>query len=190
MKNLFVLSLLFLSLTAQAQTSIGIESHIYPAGVIPSIRYDLGITENLTFNSRIGYKFTNRSDWGKRDNEEGRGFGFGLGFEQTNFLAENLSLNFRTDLWFMNIDWYEERIFDCPENANCAPYLSGTGSTDVLVLQPSLGFAYQFPVSKQFFFKPSLSFGYEINVHTEGEEVGGGAILLLGVQFGYFPFAK
>lgn len=184
MKKLLVIPILFISISSLAQRSIGIETQTYPAGIIPSIRFDVGISENLNFNSRIGYNFTDRRDWGKHDNEKGGGFGFGLGIEKTNFLTENLSLNFRTDLWFMEIDWKDTKTI-CGIVPPCFK-MPISGETNIVVLQPTLGLAYQLPISDQFFLKPSLSFGYEVNVKTEGEPVGEGAILLIGVQFGKY----
>ncbi len=184
MKKLLLLPFLLFSLSTIAQTSIGVEGQVYPAGIIPGIRFDLGLTENLNLTSRIGYNFADRRDWGKHDNEEGGGPGFSLGLERTGFLTENLSINARTDLWFMDIDWRDTEYI-CPIVPPCEN-INFTGSSEVTVFQPTIGLAYIFPITDRFFIKPSLSFGYEINVKTEGDPVGEGAILLLGFQFGRF----
>ncbi len=184
MKKLVLLALVFISPSAFSQTSFGIELQAYPAGIIPGIRFDLGVSENLNLNARIGYNFTNRRDWGKHDNEEGGGPGFGLGVEHTGFLIENLSIIARTDLWFMDIDWRKTENI-CPIVAPCFD-MDFTGTSEITVLQPTIGLAYLIPMTARVFIKPSLSFGYEINVKTTGDEVGEGAILLLGFQLGGF----
>ncbi|GAB5407640.1 MAG: hypothetical protein BalsKO_00050 [Balneolaceae bacterium] len=183
MKKLLTLPFLLLSISSLAQTSVGIETQAYPAGIIPGIRFDVEITQNLNLNSRVGYNFTDRRDWGKHDNEQGGGVGFGLGIERTGFHTKNLSLNLRTDLWLLDIDWRNSELY-CNVIGSFGPCteLISTGKSKVTILQPTIGLAYTLPVSDRFFLKPSLSFGYEINVKTDGEEVGEGAILLVGVQ--------
>ncbi|MBO6523262.1 MAG: hypothetical protein JJ971_05505 [Balneolaceae bacterium] len=182
MKQLLLFFLLFIGIPTYAQTSLGIEAQAYPAGVVPGLRFDLGISETLTLTSRIGYNFTDRRDWGEHDNEEGGGPGFSLGFERTGFLTEKLSVYARTDLWFMDIDWRDTQYI-CPVAPPCGN-IESAGATNITVLQPTLGIGYSFPLSGNYFVKPSLSFGYEINVKTDGEDVGQGPILLAGFQLG------
>lgn len=182
MKKVLSLFLFCVSSSLQAQTSIGIETQAYPAGVVPGIRFDLGLTNNFNITSRIGYNFTDRRDWGEHDNEEGGGPGFSLGAEWTGFLMENLSIHARSDLWFMEIDWRRDIGF-C-NLTKCIVTNQEFGETSITVLQPTIGLGYTIPFSNHYFIKPSLSFGYEINVKIEGEDVGQGAILLVGIQLG------
>tara|TARA_R110000868_G_scaffold235273_8_gene489137 strand:+ start:42712 stop:43275 length:564 start_codon:yes stop_codon:yes gene_type:complete len=181
---LLYLSFLFISVAAYSQTSIGIETRAYPAGIVPGIHFDLGITEHLNLNSQVGYNFTDRRDWGKHDSENGGGFGFGLGLERSGFLTERLSVILRTDLWFMDIDWRDTE-FICPFVPPCGN-IDFTGSSEITVLHPTFGFAYLIPITDRVYLKPSFTFGYEINIKTEGEDVGEGAILLVGFQFGRY----
>ena len=58
-----------------------------------------------------------------------------------------------------------------------------SGKTDITVLQPTIQLAYIF-LKNDWLFTPHLAFGFEINVKTEGEEVGEGAILLGGISIG------
>lgn len=190
MKICLTLLLPLISLSVFAQKSIGIEMQAYPAGLVPTLRFDILFSEDLFFNTRVGYNFTDRRDWGKHDNEEGGGPGFSLGFEKVNLFSKNLSLNMRTDFWFMRIDWEDLRYVPCepsqfcPHNTLTAQRFVATGNSSLIVFQPTLGLAYQFLNTGKFILKPSLSFGYEINIANKDEPVGEGAILLVGFQIG------
>ena len=179
---LFVISVLFTS-TLFAQNSIQLETQTYPAGIILGVRFDFNIGNNSYLTSRIGYNFTDRQDFGKNDNEEGGGPGFSFGYLHTNFITQNISAHIRTDLWFMDIDWRDKQII-CDIVPSCGE-VPINGNTEITVLQPTLGIEYHIPLSKNLFLKPSLSFGYEINIKTDGRKVGEGAILLLGLNFGH-----
>lgn len=179
---LLLLSFLIISIPGYAQNSIGFETQIYPAGTVPGIRFDLGITSDLNFTSRIAYNITDRRDWGEHENEEGEGPGFSLGLEQRSFLSKNLFLHIRSDFWFLEIDWIDRP--SGPELCGALSCINRKGSTDVIVFQPTIGLAYQVPLSDKLFVKPTLSFGYEINAKTDGEPVGKGAIVLGGFQLG------
>lgn len=167
----------------QAQNSVAIDTQAYPAGIIPGIRFDYALGNNSYLTSRIGYNFADRKDYGKNNNEKGDGLGFSIGYARTNFLAKNLTAHLGTDLWFMDIDWKNtQRI--CGIVPPCGDVTS-TGTTEIIVLQPTFGVEYNIPFSKNLFLKPSFSFGYEININTKGREVGEGAIVLGGLSFGY-----
>ena len=183
MVKVFILALLFISTNVLAQNSISLETQAYPAGVVPGIRFNLDIGANSYLTSRIGYNFTDRQDFGKNDNEEGGGPGFSLGYARSNFLNKKLILNLRSDLWFMDIDWEQQGLIVC-DPVSC-PNAVARGTTEITVLQPTVGLEYNLILSENLFLKPSLSFGYEINIKTEGREVGEGAILLGGLSFGY-----
>lgn len=171
-----------------AQSSISIETQAYPAGVIPGLRIDFSLSDDVEFFARGAYNFTNRRDWGVHENEKGGGAGFGIGAEFTNSNLNQFSLNIRADLWFMDVDFYDFETI-CPFVPPCFEQRID-GSSDVTVLQPTIGFGYQIPLSGSFFIKPSLNLGYEINIKTKGEDVGEGAILLGGIQIGYLFDAK
>ena len=161
----------------QAQTqslnSLGLEVQGYPAGVIFGVRYDHALSTHFTGNLRVGYNLARRSDLGEHDDERGGGPGASLGaryyFKEQ---YQGFFLGLRSDLWFMEIDWITERIGD--EDL--------TGSTDITVLQPLVEGGYTFLLGEGgWTITPKISLGYEINVKTRGEEVGEGAISLLGV---------
>lgn len=196
MKSLTLTTVFIFSvICASAQTSISFETQAYPAGFIPGVRVDYSINEHVQLFARGAYNFTDRRDWGVQDNEEGNGTGFGIGIEFGNSRFENLLFNVRTDLWFMDIDWMDNRFIPCPLNQICTQTLDAVprkfnGNTELVILQPTIGFGYQMPLSGSFFLKPSINIGYEINIKTDGEDVGEGAILLGGIQFGYLLDAK
>jgi len=183
MKQILFIILAFTSTTLVAQNSISLETQVYPAGIIPGIRFDLNLSDNSFLTSGIGYNFTDRQDFGKNDNEEGGGPGFSLGYARANFFTENLTAHIRTDLWFMDIDWEQKGLIICDPTA--CPNAVTRGTTEITVLQPTLGLGYNLILSENLFLKPNLSFGYEINIKTKGREVGEGAILLGGLSFGY-----
>lgn len=162
-----------------AQSAISLDSQIYPAGIITGLRFDFPISEQTQVFVRGGFNITDRRDWGEQKEEEGQGFGIGGGIEFSNSNYEQFSMIIRTDIWSMDINWTNYDTV-CPIVPPCFENRFD-GSTKVTVLQPTIGFGYQIPVSGSFFLKPSLSLGYEINVHTRGE----GTIILGGIQAGY-----
>ena len=174
---------LLIPVSVSSQNTIGFETQVYPAGIVPGLRFDIPIAKNSVLTSRVGYNFTDRRDWGEHDNEEGGGPGFSLGVKKIRFLTEKLSLHFRTDLWFMEIDWENTREI-CGFRF-CTVAGIDTGETNIIIFQPTFGLVYDFELNQQILLQPSVSFGYEINVKTEGEDVGEGAILLLGLNLGY-----
>ncbi|MBO6535336.1 MAG: hypothetical protein JJ966_03880 [Balneolaceae bacterium] len=181
--SLHLILFVLLSAPTFAQPSLSVESQIYPAGSIHSLRLDLPILASVNAFARTGLNVTDRRDWGDQDREEGQGYGFGAGVEFSNSNYDRISLLIRTDLWFLDINWTN---FDtvCPIVPPCFENRFD-GATKVTVLQPTIGFAYQIPLTGSFFLKPSVNLGYEINIKTEGEPVGEGAILLGGLQVGF-----
>ena len=53
------------------------------------------------------------------------------------------------------------------------------------MLQPTVDVSYRFLMSNNFFITPSLAAGFEINIDTDGEDVGEGFIVLLGLIAGF-----
>jgi len=58
------------------------------------------------------------------------------------------------------------------------------GRSDVIVAQPTATFGYTFRLNPITVIAPTISLGYEINVWTDGEPTGEGAIFLLGFHVG------
>ncbi|MEM9920166.1 MAG: hypothetical protein AAF990_18865 [Bacteroidota bacterium] len=179
------LSLIFLIClagNAHAQTegaphkALGIEFQAYPTGIMPGLRFDLGLGAQSSVNLRLGLNILDHRDLGVQDDENGIGFGGSLGYRY--HMSSNKAKWFggiRADLWFNEVDWEDESGRD--------EALKGT--TNIIVFQPTVEAGYIFSLGdKGWYFTPNLSFGFEINVKTDGEEVGEGAVLLVGFSFG------
>lgn len=177
--SLLVLSLVFtLSLHAQSRWSLAFEFQAYPTGLIPGLRADYHFKNHHSVHARAGYNWVRHRDLGIQDDERGDGFGGSLGYRY--FFRENTKggwfLGGRTDLWFNTLDWQDK-----DENGN----IISTGTSKIVVLQPTALGGFQFLLgNKGWFVSPSAAFGVEINVKTEGAEVGEGLILLLGASVG------
>lgn len=150
---------------------LGLELQAYPTGVIPGIRFEKYIDDKASINARLGYQIIDHRDLGVQENEEGSGYGMSLAYRRFfSSCHEGLSLAFRTDLWFNEIDWEND---------------GDSGTTNITVLQPTLMGEYAIKAGENLVFTPSLSFGWEWNVSTDGQPTGEGAILLLGVTMGF-----
>ncbi len=158
--------------------SVGLEIQGYPAGAIFSLRGDMSLSEHLTGNLRFGYNLARRSDLGEHDDERGGGFGGSLGARYFfNREYSKFFVGLRTDIWWMEIDW---TTIDPDVNIGLP---IRTGETDITVLQPLIEGGYAFIFSEdKWAVIPKISLGFEINIRTKGEEVGEGAISLIGVS--------
>ncbi|MBO6792984.1 MAG: hypothetical protein JJ895_03665 [Balneolaceae bacterium] len=181
-----------LSGATQAQTSISYETQPFLTGLTHGLRLDYSMNEDLNLFIRGGVNYTNRWDWGKKDEEIGSGSGLGLGYELKNNRVENLTLIVRADFWFMEIEWTQyitseeiDRICRNIPPGLCDPAFSRSGITKTNVFQPTIGIAYKLPIVGAFFVNTSINLGREFNFNTRGEQVHQGAILLGGIQVGY-----
>lgn len=154
-----------------SKLALGLEVQGYPAGVIAGVHLQrqLGERDALTF--RLAWNETDRRDFGEHDDETGGGFGGGVGYRR--WLApdrEGWMWGGRLDLWDLEIDWVDD------------PPSAAKGRTDVLVLQPTIEGGYSWNLGDSAWRCDLVAgFGFEINVDTNGEDVGEGAIGLLGV---------
>lgn len=147
------------------------ELQIYPTGIIPGVNLAYRFSDDQEIDLRFGYQFINHRDLGVHDEEKGDGLGVSLGYNK--YFGEEykkFSIGIRSDLWINTLDWKDN-----------VPNGEITGTSKVTVLQPTIIAGWSFPMS-QFSFTPTLAFGYEVNVHTTGEDVGQGAILLVGFK--------
>ena len=148
---------------------IGPEIQFYPTGIIPGLRIEKYLNQSSSLNFRLGYQIIDHRDLGVQDDETGNGFGVSLAYRRfLNDRQSGLSLAFRTDLWFNEMDWQTDNAM---------------GTTNITVIQPTLMGEYRFKKGN-ISITPSLSFGWEWNVSTDGEPTGEGAILLVGCSFG------
>lgn len=171
----FIFVTVTFTLTESAASQIlketaGAEIHAYPAGLILGVRGEIGISYSDALVLRMGYNVARRGDFGEHDDERGGGPGFGIGYHRhLDAFFPGLVAGLKSDLWFMDIDWQDE-----------GPLREGT--TEIVVLQPAAEVGYDlFRGRSGWQLFPSVSFGYEINVNTDGEPVGEGAILMGGL---------
>lgn len=175
-KLCFTLALLAVFATSKAQDlpfDLHFEFQAYPAGLIPGLRAEQGFGGKNAAHLRLGLNLMDHRDLGKHDDETGTGWGFTLGYKR--YFREGYRGPFvgaRSDVWFNEMDWMDN---DGPR----------TGTTKITVLQPTAETGWLLPLGEKFHFTPSVAFGYEVNVKTEGEPTGEGAIFLLGISLGY-----
>ncbi len=154
--------------------AVGVTLQAYPAGVILAVRASLPIRARSTLTAYAAYNLTDRRDFGEHDNEEGRGPGFGFAFRR--YLGaryQGVHVGARADLWFLKIDWEDD-----------TPRRSGT--TDIVVLQPTAQVGYTRTVANgRLVLEATVALGVEINLDTQGEAVGEGAILLGAIGIAY-----
>lgn len=151
---------------------VGAEVQAYPAGVIPGVHARWSIDRSSALTARVAANITDRDDYGEHDDESGDGFGAGVGYRRAveGSLARGGWLwGARIDLWSLEIDWKDPGPRE--------------GTTDVLVLQPTVEFGYGWALDGGGRLELVGGFGAEINVDTDGEDVGEGAIGLLGLTW-------
>jgi hypothetical protein len=179
MKHYFLGLVLCLGVCAlNAQNSVldvDFEFQVYPTGLIPGLRIEKGFAAKNAVHLRLGYQIIDHRDLGVQDDETGTGYGFTLGYKR--YFKEGFKgwhLGVRNDIWFNQIDWKSN-----PDTPN-----EITGTTDIVVVQPTAELGYLWKLSEDWIISPSLAFGWEVNVQTEGEETGQGSILLFGLNIG------
>ncbi|MEM6726789.1 MAG: hypothetical protein AAF598_22315 [Bacteroidota bacterium] len=180
MKKIVILTV-FVCLTVASVFAQGIriahEFQVYPTGFIPGLRISYDFGGQHAIHTRLGYNVVRHRDLGVHENERGGGIGFSLGYDR--YFGQDYTGFFvgaRMDLWFNEVDWKD--FIDQPTEVN--------GTTNVTVWQPTIEGGYIFRViNDHFYLAPHLALGLEVNVVTDGEEVGQGLIGLLGFQFGY-----
>lgn len=171
---LVLVGIMVVPTSAQKARTIGLEAQGYPAGMITTLRGGLELSSRQELSVRLGYNITRRGDFGEHDNEEGGGPGFSVGYRYyTGDELDGLFFGVRANLWFMEIDWRDENP-------------ARTGTTDITVLQPTAEAGYNLLGGRSsWLLAPVVAVGWEFNVHTQGEAVGEGAILLGGLNVAY-----
>jgi len=162
-----------LGLASCAARSAGPEVQAYPAGVIAGMhfQYPLGDQDSLTW--RFAANITERGDFGEHDDESGSGFGGGIGWRR--LLADQgpgdgWVLGARMDFWQLDVDWEDRNP-------------TARGNTETLVVQPTLEAGVQLPMNDKWSVQLMAALGVEINTGVDGEDIGEGAIFLLGATF-------
>lgn len=179
----FLLICFFLSITVavRAQQNSGFalsaEFQAYPTGLIPGLRADWQFRTHHSLQLRVGYDLVRHGNKGVQNDERGGGFGGTLGYRY-HFLdaRKGLFLGARADVWRNRIDWIDY----APSGGQMA-----SGVSKIVVFQPTAEAGYRFPFGQSnWFVAPNIAFGAEINVKTQGVDVGQGPILLLGLSLG------
>lgn len=154
---------------------VSLEFQAYPTGLIPGVRFAYLFQEKNAVHTRLGYNWVRHGDAGVQEDERGDGFGFTIGYNR--FFSENYRnwmLGVRNDLWFNTLDWKN----------NIGTPLEAAGTSEIIVLQPTLEGGYRLAWGDDWFFTPTVAFGTEINIKTTGAPVGEGLILLAGISIG------
>jgi len=169
--------LLSFSLTANAQTfdttefGLGGSVQVYPTGVIVGHTANW-INDQHHIELRGAYNFIDRRENGEHDEEDGGGPGIGAAYHRFFPIGDYTGFyGGRLDLWSLEIDWEEQ-----------GNVVRRRGSSDVVVLQPTVEVGMKFSTGRKWDLLASLSAGAEINVDTDGEDVGEGAIGLAGLS--------
>ncbi len=175
----FTCALACATLVCTAQNGVldaSFEFQAYPTGLIPGIRIEGGFAERHAAHLRLGYTWIRHGDAGKHDDERGKGFGLTLGYRYF-FKPEGFRgffLGARNDFWFNEIDWKND-VGQAGETS---------GTTEIIVVQPTVEAGWLFVFNEKWVLAPTLAFGYEVNVKTEGEPTGEGMIMLAGLSLG------
>ncbi|MEM6646395.1 MAG: hypothetical protein AAF730_09085 [Bacteroidota bacterium] len=161
--------------TAYAQPSVHVGAQAYPAGQIGYVGVGYAFTPHLTGRLSVGYNRARRQDFGVHDDERGGGAG-GRVHGSYRFRPEGASLvaGVRLDVWWMTIDW-----IDVPPTPT-GPLRAGR--TEITVLQPTASLGYVWALTPALRLGAHVALGAEVNVRTDGQAVGEGAILLGGIH--------
>ena len=160
------------------RTDLGLSVQFYPAGIIATANAEIFLKEKSSLLFRLGGNFANRKDFSPyNDKEKGNGFGGTIGYRKHfNLKKGKIIVGLNTDVWNMWIDWKND-IGEINQTQ---------GTTYTLVLQPWVEAGYFFSMKQS----PvqlgiSTGFGREINVITNGKNVGQGWMNSLLLSFQY-----
>lgn len=146
----------------------------FPSGEIISGGIGTALSNNYYASAHVAYEFAQRGNNGEHDDENGGGIGGGVTLDKY-FRRGQVGwfVGGRAEVLFLNIDFKNPGV---------------RGSSDTTVFQPTAraGYAWAFDHGR-YGLQLGLSLGAEINVHTRGEKVGDGAIVLGGVAFSFRP---
>lgn len=163
---------------APGKLLVGADVQWYPAGwiIAPSVGYF--VAPKHVVSARVGVNLADRKDFsGLNDDEKGTGFGGSIGYRFVFTPKKNsFFLGARVDLWGMKIKWKDK--IGTPQATN--------GTTKITIFEPTAEVGYWLKVKNS---KLNLLFsgggGAEINIKTNGKEVGEGGVWLLGVSAYY-----
>ncbi|GAB5519615.1 MAG: hypothetical protein RhofKO_18660 [Rhodothermales bacterium] len=177
MRRLFCVLLCFgLGHSVHAQRiAVQAGAHMYPTGQIVYGGGSYGVSPHLDTSLNIGYNRARRQDFGEHDDERGDGLGLRMsGHYRFRPDGGSVVTGVDVDVWWLTIDWV-----DLPPTPT-GP--ARAGQTDITVLQPTASLGYEWTFAQRLRVGLHVALGAEINVRTEGEAVGQGAILLGGLR--------
>lgn len=154
---------------------IGLEVQKYPVGIITVITYNYFFKESWAMRFRFGGNFADRKDAsGFNDDEKANGLGGSFGINKYVRSGNgNFIFGANADVWNMWTKWID--YSEVPQK----------GKTYTLVIQPWINAGYLYNFSNKFNAGITLGFGREINVITDGENVGQGLMGSLTVSGNY-----
>lgn len=148
----------------------GIQVHTY--GFIPGFTWEHLFRNQHSLRVNAGLNITNRHSAGKQQQEWGMGEMLGVGYRRF--------FNEATNGFFAGITVDGEHL-----RINWIGGFGRRGWTDVVVVQPTAELGYRFMLDKRWLLDIYTSHGAEINVATDGPEVGQGYIGMLGFRFNF-----
>ena len=150
---------------------VGGEFQWHPKGYIYMVHLAYNFPIHHSVQARIGYNKSNWKEKGIHDNEEGGGPGFSLGYRYY-FLVmpHGFFLGAHADVWRLSIDWRQGIT---------------NGRSKLWALQPTAEIGYMFLINDMFFISPSVAAGLQTNIKTEGQAVGDGSVILIGISTGW-----
>lgn len=169
LKAAFCVALLALAGLASAairDPSVGLKLEAYPAGMQALLSVGRRPADHWLCHFDAGWNEARRWDWGLHADERGGGPGFGWGLRWSPAGLPRLFVGGEVQLWFLSIEWRQAAT---------------RGTTRSTVLQPAAELGWTWDLGEAWRLEPLLSLGQEINVWTEGEAVGQGPILRLGI---------
>ena len=172
---LLIFSLNVSVVKSQAIVDLSFEFQAYPTGLIPGIHLEKSVSSNSTLLFRLGYNWFRHRDLGVHEDERGGGIGGTFGYRR--FFKEDFqgwSLAVKSDIWWNEVDWYDIGVNDNRIE----------GETSITVIQPTAELGYTFLRNESMVITPTIAFGVEWNVKTDGEPTGEGPIVLVGIQIG------
>ncbi|GEM_PF-4744788 len=172
-----------------AQTKVSLEFQAYPTGLISGVRISWPSDAQAQWHVRVGYNWIRHGSAGVHEDERGGGVGATLGYEY--LLARDqhgkgLFAGVRCDVWRNIIQW-TDRI-------NRADEVSGT--TRLVVVQPTVSAGWLLPLGSSWFWVPSLSFGFEKKcadtrcTYRAGGYPAGGHSVGQVIEQGFFTLSK
>lgn len=152
-------------------TDIGAQFQWYPSGTVSGLHVAFNSKIHHSVLFQLSYNKANRRDNGEKDDEKGSGWGGAIGYRYYfKPFPHKFFIGAKTDIYRMKIDWLQGIL---------------SGESRTWMLQPTFEVGYTFIINDQAFITPSISNGVEVNLKTEGEKVGQGFIILIGISAGF-----